>query len=949
MSVIKKISFGNGQFNQFKFSQNSNVSSPIQSQTTPVVPAVDEGKTKTAKTLNYVSAATALASLGVAGVAIFKATKNPKSAEAVTKDFVQDLVKPLNKSIEGLTGKLQKATDDITGMNNKLTGEVSRLNASVQQVAQDANTKITGVQNELAGKINFASGMSSKSVENFFTRDVNVNGMQIRLANVLNEVSGDSLAKMEEELQTESAKRILGIIEKTDRKPSDNLFIRIPTAEIRPFSSTGGMSVVPKELIANLAAMMNTKQKANLLLDTPLYIGNAGSKMYYKKVAEFDKGEPTGRFHYIKKYWHADEKKFKEDNLATLTKIDTMRLPIYTDKTKSIEEVNVYLSNELNSVVDFKLLAPRLEPEVLKDIENTVNAGKVWQNDMLQIKKNPNTGEYEAKAKYKTVFYESPKFEMSGPITSGRLNIYKDDAIETGETERFIYFAKFFTEHMMNNESAKVKLGADMIIGNDWQCGPISAMLRQLTTVRKYYGMDPEKAQQLHNTPIATILHNVALPGAAWHSQAKLLNIMFGEHAAKIVENSHMPNSFIKNKTPGLSQDMWNGLLKGEGVNPLGMAAAYSDMLIPVSTKYGEEIAEHAEFGGIGHEVYKLRARAGEFSNTKLLQNIAINNGLEPEKLSTSPTIKGITNGCDPVNNTLTSKKARGLEDKLKLENNSVWTLKDADNDIVKWHKHNKEVYLKKVQSDIERARKSSDPEDNVMKLWMKDETDLTGVTVDTPIFSSAGRLTEQKGLDLFAEGIKDFYKDFKGKDYPVFYIQGAGELKYVEPLFKLKAELAKTNPIAAKRIVLANLFSEPGRYDGCKLFSDFTVMSSWFEPCGLVHKENATYSGAIPLVFDVGGLASGLTNKVNAVIAKFSPRYTGNAVAKNGESLAKGIKECCELMSNGTEFAKVLEASQKADHSWLQSDGAMDQYGKMLVDMKILKPECLEFPGKVS
>lgn len=48
---------------------------------------------------------------------------------------------------------------------------------------------------------------------------------------------------------------------------------------------------------------------------------------------------------------------------------------------------------------------------------------------------------------------------------------------------------------------------------------------------------------------------------------------------------------------------------------------------------------------------------------------------------------------------------------------------------------------------------------------------------------------------------------------------------------------------------------------------SDFTVMSSWFEPCGLVHKEIAAFSGSIPIVNKVGGLTDGLTDGVNAIL----------------------------------------------------------------------------------
>lgn len=42
-----------------------------------------------------------------------------------------------------------------------------------------------------------------------------------------------------------------------------------------------------------------------------------------------------------------------------------------------------------------------------------------------------------------------------------------------------------------------------------------------------------------------TIMHNAGLSGDSWHSQPKLLNIMFGEHAAVIAKNAWMPKMQI--------------------------------------------------------------------------------------------------------------------------------------------------------------------------------------------------------------------------------------------------------------------------------------------------------------------------------------------------------------------------------------------------------------------
>ena len=46
-------------------------------------------------------------------------------------------------------------------------------------------------------------------------------------------------------------------------------------------------------------------------------------------------------------------------------------------------------------------------------------------------------------------------------------------------------------------------LKADMIVGNDWHTGPISAMTRLLTPAKKAMGdLDPQTADKIENIPM---------------------------------------------------------------------------------------------------------------------------------------------------------------------------------------------------------------------------------------------------------------------------------------------------------------------------------------------------------------------------------------------------------------------------------------------------------------
>lgn len=978
MSSVQKISFRS----QDKFF-NKNNQQYLQSTTLPISttqpannagtqqPSViyvqTENKSNNDKLLSCVSAATALVSLGVAGAVVAKSLSNGKftkqNAEAMInplKDSLGRYSEDLNRLGNKLNDAQQQLSEKISGLGKWQDGKIEDLRSClhsqddrISALGTQQEGIVSGLKNEFNEQLNGIARLASESHAGFHTCDVKVNGMPLRLANVYSEIYGEPAKALEKELQTESAKRILGVIDRSNQTPKDFVWVRMPTSEVRPFSNTGGMSIVPKEFIANLAGLLNTKQKAGLILDTPMYTGNMKNGVFYEKVVNYDaENKADGTFSYMQRFFDKEKKEWKYENILgkdangqnlKLKEIDELNIPIYTDKSKNIENVKLYMTDGLRSQIEYESLAERLEPEILSDIEKTISEGKDWENELIRIYKNPDSGKLVAEAKYKAVLYDSPKFNLDGR-TNENFNIYRNDALESGETERFVYFSKFFTEHLMGAESSKVKLGADLIVGNDWQTGPISAILRQLTTVKKYYGMDPVKADHLHNIPIVTIMHNAGLSGNVWHSQSKLLNIMFGEHATKVVTNSYMPNVSIDGKG-GLPGTLMNGMFSGNCLNPQTMAASYSDILVPVSKHYNTEMASHSYFGGDNHDIFKIRARMFEFGDMENIKKIANQNGLDEKLINEKPTMIGVTNGCDPSNNILSKNVARKIEEALNLKNESLWTLK-AGEDVGKWHRHNKGVYLQKVIEDLNTA-KASGGKNNPMNIELLDLTDLSGVTVDTPVYSTAGRIVDQKGLDIFAESIKEFYKDFKGSEYPMFYVQGVGDRKFIEAFLNVKKELSKTHPEAAKRLVYAGLFSEPGRYDGCKLMSDFTIMSSWFEPCGLVHKEIAKFSGAIPIVLEVGGLTDGLTNKVNSLFAKFVPRYESEALYKNAKSLAAAMQEGYAWFKDTAKFSKGLEASQKANHGWLSKNGPIEQYGKIFVDLNVFSPKILQTAEK--
>lgn len=946
MALVGKVSFGESSnlINRYKGQASAN---NAVMQTAQVSPVLKENESlsqadKNLRTLAYVSSALAVASVGAS---VFLAVKNGrlnKKILGLSKDLSDANIRFTSKMDEEIKKVSDRAKDVTTALTQRIEEGLTQKEKQIRELGQWQDGQIGGLRSDLTARIdNLSSTVGASQMESILVRPVNVSGLEMQLASVHNGY-GIATPQLEQELRSESTKRIFGLIDRSKMIPPDEVMVRVPTSEFVGFTKAGGMAVVPRDVIANLGAVINKKQKVKLVVDTPLYLGQVEPRKYYRIRATGDK-----TFEYFTQTTDG-----KVQKLADLELIDTMHLPIYTDKGKTQEAVEILRAKGIQQAVDFDLMFQWLEEGLAKKVSELVkkHIGKnpskgtpfVYTAGPLTLKFDPRTMvKPEATIKFDTIFYKHDKFRMEGPTWADRTkNIYDNLAHEAGETERFMYFDKFFYEHLWKNEeSSTIPLRADLIIGNDWHTGGITAMMRLLSIVRKHFGSSPQVAQKLYDTPILTIMHNAGLSGEVDHSQAKLLNILFGQHAEFITKNAWLT------KGSGLNSDYFNCLFHGRRFNPQTMAVAYSDVVTPVSRGYGAEMANHSGFGSVNHDLYRMRGRYHEFSDMEHLKWLAKENGID-EALVKEESIayKPITNGCDRANNMLTPKVARSLEKDLNLEPNSLQVFdKTSPQAILNVHNNNKRVYLEKIIREVDEARNGGK---NPLLLEASAQTNLTGVSENTPIFSTAGRIEDQKGLDIWAQAIEEYLsKHYTDADLPVFYTQGVGQQVYIDQLLEVKQRVAlKYGQKAADRIVFARVF-DTAHYKGCAMMSDFIVMSSWFEPCGLVHKELAAFSGAIPLINKVGGLAEGLKDGFNALMSEFHNKYENysEAIGFNRNAFADAIERAVEVYKSKSKFAQMLKNSFEANHSWLKSDGPMKQYAKTFVDLKVLKPEVLE------
>ena len=179
------------------------------------------------------------------------------------------------------------------------------------------------------------------------------------------------------------------------------------------------------------------------------------------------------------------------------------------------------------------------------------------------------------------------------------------------------------------------------------------------------------------------------------------------------------------------------------------------------------------------------------------------------------------------------------------------------------------------------------------------------------PIFGMICRLTEQKGLDLLLAN-----KDFFSNESCRIVVLGSGEKRYENALQEMAAA-------APDRVGLSMGLDETTSHL-IEAGSDFFLMPSLFEPCGLNQMYSQAY-GTVPLVSHVGGL-------VDTVIdADEHPASgTGLSFPPTVAGLRNGLERALKLYADKTRFAGVRQRGMQKDFSWASAAKA---YGNLYQD----------------
>lgn len=184
-----------------------------------------------------------------------------------------------------------------------------------------------------------------------------------------------------------------------------------------------------------------------------------------------------------------------------------------------------------------------------------------------------------------------------------------------------------------------------------------------------------------------------------------------------------------------------------------------------------------------------------------------------------------------------------------------------------------------------------------------------------TPLFGFVSRLVDQKGLPLF-EALADRLGDMQAQ----FIFLGRGEPRYEKLIDDLGKRFGNVGSRVAFSERLAHLI-EAG--------SDFFLMPSAFEPCGLNQMISQRY-GTVPIVHEVGGLADSVVPVTPETI---EDRTATGIVFRSydPEALAAALNSALALFGRKDALQRVVDTGMKTDFSW---DASGREYERLYTRM---------------
>lgn len=561
---------------------------------------------------------------------------------------------------------------------------------------------------------------------------------------------------------------------------------------------------------------------------------------------------------------------------------------------------------ELKKAVSFKLDTYQAGKSKTEDVEIFVNETKDDNGNIKQL-----------------IFIKNDNYFNGTIYQAGE---------KTEEPEKFAFFSKAVYELakskfdinsiknlvVVDKEVYDSIKTPDAMVLNDWQASPCAALTRYKAPMENAFGqLSDDAAKKLSEMRIITIGHNTMYQGSTQNNNdnvqrkeatTNILNTLFDNFAYDIVSNAKTDASVHNPQDSGL-KNLDNVLImniddeNANHTNLLNMGVCLSDYFHPVSQNYAEEIVSdnHPELAGEVRWALTQKSKAG--------------------------SLVGIINGNDFNNLSIESKKGvikkqTGLDFKTYSKSSNITELMNA-------RKYNKLLFYNDYMLPFSQKNNLSDTSSKTEKIRnltpnlelvdSKNNSNIPELTdeelISTPIISSVGRLVSQKGIPVMTGAIKllfdNWEKDFPGKPKPIFYIagqdgEGGIQRKYIE---NLKNEVLKEED--SNRIVFAHGFAPMAAMTAG---SDFFLLPSIFEPCGLTQGES--FAVATPVI---GSSVGGIVDTVNRN-GKNNGILTNASEPLSSKTFYSAMKEALNIyFNNPAKYQKMVKDSIDEDFSWIQ------------------------------
>lgn len=611
---------------------------------------------------------------------------------------------------------------------------------------------------------------------------------------------------------------------------------------------------------------------------------------------------------------------FKNDKNKAMTIVK----PLYLNKTNKLEfnkDTSTYTYKTRNSEIKLKRVTSFEVPLYQQDSGDKFSK----QNEIVTI----YTGKLD-KDNTEYIFLRNDfHFDVSPGENNpeGRHAPYTVNKYDVDEPERFAFFSKaaVYAAKKLLKDQNKAEKGSgeslitppNVLVVNDWHASAIPAViqygLKANLETNKFSKTTDKNAEervvnQLNNMPVLMMAHNLAYQGWEYNKAGKIMNLLFDLNAKEVYNNAQSYHGDVNSQTSDLLKEK-TSLIRGT-FNMANMGVNLSDMVIPVSDAYAEELQKTS----LGYDFQQLLKTRAENKNL-----IGIVNGIDTEPITPNKKFinrlnKEFDTTFKPYNNE-NFKQVRA-ENKATLIDLLSKAIKKGDNAF-------KDIEL--YDSKNINLPSSKDPE-----------------LAKTPIISIVSRLVHQKGFDFVAKACEDLVEHAEKNKLPkpIIVISGQGAPEIAQELKDMKDRLNKKG-IGNTVVFFDNKEFNRNLADAIQMCSDFFLIPSKFEPCGLVQMEAMT-KGAIPVATAVGGLKStindpeftpakpqtGYLSDYRIVSDDAIEIYKEKTYQRNMQNFSDKLKLAYnDFMKDSNKVDEVALNGFKQDWSWESEGGSLEKY----------------------